>query len=84
MIEVVPTNGVSSEELAAFIERVERVQGEIDGLNADKSDIFKEMRGRGFDVKIVREIIRIRKQDHAVRQEHDAILELYLQALGMA
>lgn len=76
-------NGFAADELRQFIERIERLDEEISGLNADKSDVFKEAKGRGFDVKIMRTVLRLRKKDHAERQEEDAILDLYLSALGM-
>jgi len=76
--------GIAAGQLRAFIERVERVQAEIYDLNQDKSEIFKEMKSAGFDVKIVKEIIKIRNKNYAERQEHDALLETYLAALGMA
>lgn len=75
--------GVFSEELKQIVEAIEHLDAEIADLNSSKSEKFKEAKGRGFDVKIIREILRLRKQDHSVRQEHDAILELYMQALGM-
>lgn len=77
-------SGVAAEELKQFVERLERVEAEISDLNGDKSEIYKEAKFRGFDVKVLREIIRIRRKDHAERMEHEAILELYLGALGMA
>lgn len=76
-------NGIAADELRQFIERIERLDEEISGLNGDKSDVFKEAKGRGFDVKIMRTVLRLRKKDHAERQEEDAILDLYLSALGM-
>ena len=76
--------GVAAEELKQFIERIERLEEEKAGISGDIKDVFAELKGRGFDVKAVRQILRIRKKDHAERQEEEAILELYMQALGMA
>lgn len=75
--------GVAAQELKQFIERIERLEEEKKALADDIKDVFAEMKGRGFDTKVVRQVIRIRKQDHAERQEMEAILELYLSALGM-
>jgi len=75
--------GIVAGQLMAFIERVERVQAEIDDLNQDKCEIYSEIKSAGFEVKIVKEIIKMRRKDYAERQEHDALLETYLAALGM-
>ena len=77
-------SGVAAEELKQFIERIERLEEEKAGISGDIKEVFAELKGRGFDVKAVRQILRIRKKDHAERQEEEAILELYMQALGMA
>ena len=79
----VADTGVAAEELKQFIERVERLEEEKAGIAGDIKDVFAELKGRGFDTKAVRSILRIRKKDHAERQEEEAILELYMQALGM-
>ena len=80
----VADTGVAADELKQFIERIERLEEEKAGIASDIKDVFAELKGRGFDTKAVRKIIGIRKKDHAERQEEEAILELYLQALGMA
>ena len=77
------SNSVSGEKIRAYIERVERVQCGIDELNADKSDIFKEAKSLGFCVNTLKQIIKIRKKSEDERQEEEAILDLYLSALGM-
>ncbi len=76
--------GIAAQELKQFIERIEYLEEEKKARADHIKEVFAEMKGRGFDTKVVREIIRIRKQDHAERQEMDAILELYLAALGMS
>ncbi len=76
--------GVAAQELKQFVERIERLEEEKKAIADDIKDVFAEMKGRGFDTKVVRQVIRIRKQDHAERQEMEAVLELYLSALGMA
>ncbi|MEJ0095119.1 MAG: DUF2312 domain-containing protein [Methylocella sp.] len=75
--------GVAGEELKAFVERIERLETEIKDLNDDKRDVYAEARGRGFDVKAIKEIVCIRRQDHSERSEFEAILELYKSALNM-
>ena len=54
---------VAGDQLRAFVERIERIEEEIKGLTEDKKDIYAEAKGNGFDVKILREVIRVRKQD---------------------
>ena len=81
--QVSSADGVAADELRQFIERIERLEEEKAGVQGDIKEVFAELKGRGFDTKAVRTIIRIRKQDHAERQEQEAILELYMQALGM-
>jgi uncharacterized protein (UPF0335 family) len=73
--------GVAGDQLRAFVERVEHIEEEIRSLTEDKKEIFAEAKGEGFDVKILKEVIRIRKQDHDERQEHESLLEVYLHAL---
>jgi uncharacterized protein (UPF0335 family) len=67
--------------LRAFVERIEHVEEEIRSLTEDKNEIFAEAKAEGFDVKILKEVIRIRKQDQEERQEHESLLEVYLHAL---
>ncbi len=73
----------TGERLKAFIERVERMEEEKAILMEDIKEIFSEAKGEGFDVKTIRHIIKIRKMDAADRQEAEAILETYLDALGI-
>ncbi len=77
------TESIAADQLKSFIERIERLEEEKAGIAGDIKDVFAEMKGRGFDTKAVRSILRIRKKDHAERQEEEAMLELYMQALGM-
>jgi uncharacterized protein (UPF0335 family) len=79
----VAETGVAAEELKQFVERVERLEEEKKALSDDIRDVYAEMKGRGFDVKAVRQIIKIRKQDHSERKEMEAILDLYMSALNM-
>lgn len=78
------TQTVAAGQLRAFVERVERVESDIAELNACKSDIYKELRGEGFDVKTVRKIVATRKIDEPVREEQDAMFDLYWTALNGA
>ena len=77
-------NGVAADELRQFVERIERLEEEKAGIASDIRDVYAELKGRGFDTKAVRQIVRLRKQDAAERQEQEAILELYMRAMGMA
>ena len=74
---------VSAEQLKLFIERIETLEEEKRGIADDIKDVYAEAKGNGFDVKILRQVIRIRKQDKSEREEMEAMLELYMQALGM-
>ena len=78
------SSSVAADHLKAFIERIERLEEEKAGIAGDIKDVFAEAKGTGFDVKALRSILRLRKKDHDERQEEEAILELYMQALGMA
>ncbi|MCS0501593.1 DUF2312 domain-containing protein [Ancylobacter mangrovi] len=73
----------AKEQLKAFIERIERLEEEKKAIADDIKDVFAEAKGTGFDPKALKEILKIRKQDADQRAEHDAIVDLYLQALGM-
>lgn len=74
---------VAAAELRQFIERVERLEEEKTTISDDIKEVYAESKGRGFDNKIIKQIIRLRKQDANERKEQDAILELYMNALGM-
>lgn len=74
---------VAQDQLKAFIERIERLEEEKAAVSSDIKDIYAEAKGTGFDTKILRQIIKIRKQDANERVEQEAILELYMSALGM-
>lgn len=70
--------------LYGFVERVERLTEEINGLTDDRKEVFSEAKGCGFDTKILREVIRRRKLDTADRVEHDSLLETYEDAIRQA
>jgi len=75
-------NSTAQSQLKTIIERIEYVEEELSGLKEDRKSIYEEAKGNGFDVKILRKIIRIRKQDRAKRQEEEAVLDLYLSAIS--
>jgi uncharacterized protein (UPF0335 family) len=76
-------SGFAKEHLRSFIERIERLEEERTALTADIREVYSEAKGQGFDSKIMRQVVRLRKLDTADRQEQEAILDLYLSALGM-
>jgi uncharacterized protein (UPF0335 family) len=73
----------AKDQLKAFVERVERLEEEKKAIADDIRDVYAEAKGNGFDVKTLRVVVRLRKQDVNERKEHEAILETYLHALGM-
>jgi uncharacterized protein (UPF0335 family) len=75
--------GIAAERLKSFVDRIERLEAEKKGIQEDMKDIFLEAKGTGFDVKILREILKIRKQDEQERREKKELVELYALALGM-
>ena len=80
----IANTSVAADQLKQFIDRLERLEEEKAGIAGDIKDVYAEAKGNGFDTKVLRKIIAIRKRDYAERQEEEAILELYMQALGMA
>ncbi len=77
------TDAVNAGHLRAFLERVERLEEEKRALSDDIKDVYAEAKGNGFDVRIMRKIVSIRRQDNDKRREEEEILDLYLSALGM-
>ena len=75
--------GIAADQLASYVERIERLEEEKAALSADIKEVYAEAKGNGFDTKVLRKVISIRKKDDAERQEEEAMLELYLHALGM-
>ena len=79
-------NGVhhfAKDQLKAFIERIERLEEEKKAISDDIRDVYAEAKGNGYDVKALRMVVRMRKQDKHERAEQEAIIETYLHALGM-
>lgn len=83
MTEPHTTNLVDGKRLQTFIERIDRLNEEKQAIADDVKDVFGEAKGAGFDPKIMREILKLRKEDKSKRDEKQAILECYLLALGM-
>lgn len=75
------TVGIAGDRIRSLVERIEHVEEEIKALNEGKKEIFAEAKGDGFDVKVLKEIIRLRKQDKDERDEHESLLDLYLRAM---
>ena len=73
----------AKDQLKAIVERIERLEEEKKAIADDIRDVFAEAKGNGFDVKALRTILKLRKQDRDERQEHEALVELYMSALGM-
>ena len=68
--------------LKSFFERIERLEEDKAAIAADLKEVFAEAKGEGFDTKIIRKVVRLRKQDKAKRQEEEALVDLYLSAIG--
>jgi uncharacterized protein (UPF0335 family) len=75
--------GIAGPPLRSVVERIERLEEEKKAIADDIKDVFAEAKANGFDTKILRTVIRLRKMDKAEREEQDALLDLYLEALGM-
>ena len=78
-----PATRFAKDQLRSIIERIERLEEEKKTISDDIRDVYAESKGNGFDVKALRAVIRLRKQDPNERQEQETILETYMQALGM-
>lgn len=82
-LTVTGSQAIAVGQLRAFIERIERLEEEKSTISDDIKEVFAELKGSGFDTKIVRIIIRMRKREDHERQEEEAMLQLYADALGM-
>ncbi len=76
--------GIAADQLASYVERIERLEEEKASLMADIKEVYGEAKALGYDVKILREIIRLRKVEEHERSEQEQILEVYKRALGMS
>src|SRR6185437_7114806 len=83
MADTISSDSVAQDQLRAFVERIERLEEEIKALNDDKSEVYAEAKGNGFDVKVLRKIIADRRKDYSARMEFETIYDLYAAALGM-
>jgi uncharacterized protein (UPF0335 family) len=77
------TGGIAADRLRSLIERIERLEEERRALGGDIKDIYAEAKSAGFDVKVIRQVIRIRKQEPAEVEEQESLLDVYRRALGM-
>jgi uncharacterized protein (UPF0335 family) len=75
-------SGAAQGRLKSFIERIDRLEEDKTAIQADLKEVYDEAKGEGFDAKILRKVVRLRKQDRAKRQEEEALIDLYLQAIG--
>lgn len=75
------TVGIAGDRIRSIIERVEQLDEEIKGLMEGKKEIFAEAKGEGLDVKILKEILKLRKLDQDARDEHETLLDVYLRAM---
>jgi len=83
MSQLKHNSGFAKEHLKSIVERVEQLEEEKSALAADIREVYSEAKGQGFDTKILRQVIQLRKIDTADRMERQAILDLYMSALGM-
>lgn len=79
----VSPDAVAAEQLRAFIERIERLEEEKSAIGGDIKEVYAEAKGNGFDTKVLRKIVAVRKMDANERMETEALMELYMSALGM-
>jgi uncharacterized protein (UPF0335 family) len=75
--------GIAADRLRSFVERIEQLETEKSALTADIREVYSEAKGTGFDVKALRQVVRLRKLDHAERQEQEEMLDLYKRVLDL-
>lgn len=73
--------GIPGGRIRSFVERIENLDAELQEINEQKKEVFAEAKGEGFDVKVLKEIIKLRKQDEDERDEHETLLDLYMRAM---
>ena len=76
--------GMPGNRIRSFVERIEQIENEIKDLTEAKKEVFSEAKGEGFDVKILKEIIKLRRQDQDERDEHESLLDVYMRAMDEA
>jgi uncharacterized protein (UPF0335 family) len=74
---------IARDQLRAIVERIEKLEEEKAAIAGDIKEVYAEAKANGYDTKVLRQVVRLRKQDSAERQESEALLDLYLHALGM-
>lgn len=82
--ETVSATEIAADQLISFLERIEKLEEEKRNISEDIKEVYAEAKGNGFDPKIIRQVVRIRQMDRAERQETEAILDLYLEAIGLS
>jgi uncharacterized protein (UPF0335 family) len=75
------TVGIGGDRIRSFIERLEQIDDELKALNESKKEAFAEAKGEGYDVKVLKDILKLRKQDKDERDEHETLLDLYMRAM---
>ena len=78
------TVGIAGDRIRSFVERIEQIEAELKELAEAKKEIFSEAKGEGFDVKVLKEILKLRKQDQDERDEHETLLDVYMRAMDEA
>ena len=78
------TVGVAGDRIRSFVERIEQLDTELQEINEQKKEVFSEAKGEGFDVKILKDIIKLRKQDKDERDAHETLLDVYMRAMESA
>ncbi len=78
------TVGIAGDRIRSFVERIEQIETELKELAEAKKEIFSEAKGEGFDVKVLKEILKLRKQDQDERDEHETLLDVYMRAMDEA
>jgi len=78
------TVGVAGDRIRSFVERIEKVETELKDLTDAKKEIFAKDKGESFDVKVLKEILKLRRQDQNERDEHESLLDIYLRAMDQA
>ena len=78
------TVGIAGDRIRSFVERIEQIETELKELTEAKKEIFSEAKGEGFDVKVLKEILKLRKQDQDERDEHESLIDVYMRAMDEA
>ena len=76
--------GIAGDRIRSLVERIEQLDTKLQALNEQKKEVFAEAKGEGLDVKVLKEIIRLRKQDKDERDEHETLLDVYMRAMDTA